>query len=515
MFCGFLKRILAFLILIFLMEGTLRAQQNALCQNISVKFHNIPVDSALKILEKKIHLDFTYNSDLIPGQKKFTATFDSIPLAIILDSLLQRPLIQYRIIENQLILYEKKNPVHLPASGFGQQKIITGKIIDDITKKALAFSSVSILHKPVGVISNEDGYFVFKVPSRYKNDTLVISRVGYYLHKIPIREIRGYKSYKMYERTVSLPEILIRSTSPTELVRHAILKIPVNYFTGPYLMRSFYREIIKRNKRYLSYTEAILDFYKRPMRPTLFHDEVKMVKERKYIDINSRDTVMLKLKGGIEAILKLDIIRNPAEFIELNNNRYQYSLIGMEYIEGKLAYVIRFTPDEDQEGPSFEGEMFIDAKTLAILEFRFGYSKKSLKKLKSLFIVKSSRNIKSYPTENSYVVSYQELDGKYYIHHILGTLGLKIKRRKKWLASHYYVTFEMISTDIVNKRPSRFATKQTIKPNRIFSDMIPGNGIITWKNQNTIPPEQNIVKALKKFKLEDLKVRNNRLPKTR
>lgn len=507
MFCGSLKRILAFIILFILIKGTLRAQQNALYQNVSVKFHNVPVDSALKILEKKIHLDFTYNSDLIPRQKKITATFDSIPLTIVLDSLIQQPLIQYCIIKNQLVLYEKKGTSGLSPVSLKRQITIAGKVLDKNTGKALPFSSISILHKPIGVISNEDGDFAFKVPSQYANDTLVISRVGYYLYKVPVAEIHGYKSYEMYARIVSLPEILIRSTSPTELVRHAILKIPVNYFTGPYLMRSFYREIIKRDKRYLSYTEAILDIYKRPMRPTLFHDEVKMVEERKYSNINSRDTVMFKLKGGIEAILELDIIRNPLKFIQLNNDKYQYKLIDMEYIEGKLAYVIRFTPDEEQEEPAFDGEMFIDARSLAILEIRFGYSKKSLKKLRNLFVVKSSRNIKSYPTENSYVVSYQELDGKYYIHHVLGNIGMKVKRKKKWLASHYSVTFEMISTDIENKRPTRFVASQTIKPNRIFSDMIPGSGLITWQNQNTIPPEKNIVRALKKFKMQDLKMR--------
>lgn len=504
MFRSISKKILALFIFIFLIEGVLQAQQNALYQPVSVKFNNTLIDSAFKILEKKTHLDFTYNSNLIPKLRKITATFDSVPLSIILDSLLQKPLIQYKIIENQLVFYEKKSSSSLPPPNKEPQKIITGKIVDYYTKRTLPFSSVSIQNRPVGVISNEDGYFVFKVPDQYKNDTLVISRLGYYLYKIPIVDIHKYKTYEMYERTVSLPEILIRNTSPTALVRHAILKIPKNYFTGPYLMRSFYREMIKKDKHYLSYTEAILDIYKKPMRPTLFRDEVKVEKERKYSDINSRDTIMFKLKGGIEAILELDIIRNPLEFIQLNENKYQYNLVDMEYMDGKLSYVIRFAPEEGQEEPAFDGEMYIDAQSLAILEIRFGYSKKSLKKLRNVFIVKNTRHLKSYPIENHYVVSYQEFNGKYYIHHILGNIGLKVKRKKKWLASRYSVTFEMINTDIENKSPTRFAASKTIKPNRIFSDMVSGSRHITWKNQNTIPPEKNITKALKKFKMENL-----------
>lgn len=505
MFYGWFKKFLAFSILFFAIEGAVSAQQSALYQHVTVYFHNVPVDSALRILGKKVHLDLTYNSSLVPHRNTVTAIFDSIPLAIVLDSLLQQPMVQYRIIDNQLILYEKHDTVSTTPVKIEQAKTIAGKIVDRADGGVLPFSSVSILHQSIGVISNEDGLFMFKIPTKYQNDTLVISHLGYYLYKVPVAETKDFKFYQMDERAVSLPEILIRSIPATELVRRAILKIPQNYFRGPYRMRSFYREIVKRDKKYLSYTEAILDIYKRPMRPTLFRDEVKVVKERKFTNPRSQDTLIFKLKGGIEAILQLDIVRNPVEFLELNNKTYQFKLSTMQFVDGKLSYVIRFTPDEDQEEPAFEGEMFIDSKSLAILQIRFGYSRKSLKKLRNIYIVKTSKDIKSYPTNNQYVVSYKSYDGKYYIHHIRGTIGLKVKQKKKWLASHYSVTFEMISTDIENKSPIRFVASETIKPNRIFSDMISSDETKFWKNQNIILPETDITKALKRFKTEDLK----------
>ncbi|MBE0650592.1 MAG: carboxypeptidase-like regulatory domain-containing protein [Bacteroidales bacterium] len=504
---SFVKKLLASVIFIFLMEGSLLAQQNALYQHISIRFRNISVDSALRILENKIHLDLTYNSNLVPQNKTITANFDSIPLSIILDSLLQRPLIQYRILDNQLIFYEKSDTTSLSTTKIHNAKTVVGKIVDRVTNKTLPYSSISILHKNIGVISNEDGIFMFKIPSKYFNDTLVISHLGYFLYTVPVPKIKDFKIYKMNVRSVSLPEILIRNTSASELVKRAISKIPENYFSGPYMMRSFYREIVKRDNKYMSYTEAILDIYKRPMRPTLFHDEVKLVKERKYTEIRPKDTVAFKLKGGIEAILNLDIIRNPLGFIQSNNSDYQYNMINMEFLGGRLVYVISFTPKEESDEPEFEGEMFIDSETMAILQIRFGYSRKSLKKLKDLFIVKTGKNIKSYPIENSYEVSYQSFDGKYYVHHILGNIGLKVKRKKKWLPSHYNVTFEMVGTDIENKSPIRFVASQTIKPNRIFSDMISGSETTFWQNDNIILPETDITKALRKFKMEDLEIK--------
>jgi uncharacterized membrane protein required for colicin V production len=505
MFYGFFKKFLAFSIFLLVIEGSVSAQQRALYQDVSVRFQNITVDSAFRILANKTHLDFTYNTSLIPHQKKVTATFDSIPLSIILDSLLKKPLVQYCIIDNQLVFYEKNDSTRYSAAKIQKARTIIGKIVDGANGRVLPYSSVSILNQNIGVISNEDGIFIFKIPTNYHMDTLVISHLGYYLYKIPIAGIKDTRVYKMNERSVSLPEILIRSIPASEVIRRAVVNIPNNYFRGPFLMRSFYREIVKRDKKYMSYTEAILDIYKRPMRPTLFRNEVKVVKERKFNNLKLQDTLNFKLKGGIDAILKLDVIRNPLEFLELHNKTYHYSLVNMQFVDGRLTFVIRFTPIDETEKPVFEGEMYIDAKSYAILQIRFGYSKKSLRKLRNVFVVKTSRYIKSYPTENQYIVSYKSFDGKYYIHHIVGTIGLKVKRKNKWLASHYLVTFEMIGTDIENKRPIRFVASEIIKPNKIFSDMISRGETRFWRNENIIPPETDVIKALKKFKKAELK----------
>ncbi len=497
------KYLLALLTSLLLICGSSKAQEQRLYQKVSVHFRDIPVEQALRLLGNQTHLDLTYNTDLVPYDRMIRADFDSVPLTIVLDSLLKRPMVQYRIIDNQLIFYEKNDTVASTAKPMEKGKSIAGKIVDRDSNKGLPFSSVSILHKNIGVISNEDGVFMFKIPAEFFKDTVVISHLGYFLYEVPVSEIRDFKIYKMNERPVSLPEILIRTTSSTDLVRKAIQKIPENFFQGPYRMRTFYREIVKRDNKYMSYTEALLDIYKRPMWPTLYHDEVKIVKERKYTESHPKDTVTFKLKGGIDAILNLDIIRNPLNFIRLNSTDYEYNMANMEFLGGKLVYVVSFTPSESNQDQEFHGELYIDAGSLAIVQIHFGYSKKALRKLKNLFVVKTGKNIKSYPVENSYDVSYQNINGKYYIHHILGNLVLKVKREKRWLSSRYSVTFEMVSTDIENKRPIRFVASQTIKPNRIFSDMVSGNETTFWKNDNIIPPETDITRALKKFKMEE------------
>lgn len=486
---------------------SLIAQESQLNQPVSVNFNNLLVDSALQVLGKKVHLDLTYNSKFLLSKRLIKASFDAVPLSIILDSLFQNPLLSYQIVQSQLVVLPKLETEvaseDIPPSFIS----LSGKITDEGNKRSLPFSSISVLHRGIGVISNKEGLFIIKIPRYLQNDTLLISHLGYFQKKLPIALLKPFNRYSLNEKVVSLPEILIRNTSAQALVEKALSKISTNYFVVPFSLRAFYRESVSRNKKYMSYTEALLDIYKRPLRPTLYHDQVKVIKNRKFTDINSRDTVMFKLKGGLDAILQLDVIRNRPDFMRLSRMKaYQFAVDNMTVIDGQLVYVISFEPRSEQMLPAFEGDLYIDATTLAILQVRFSYARNSLKKMKTQFVIKSSRHFKSAPTRVSYQVSYQEFKGKYYIQHIYGNISLKVKRKRQWLNSKYDVSFEMMSTDIDCAHPLRFPSGEKANTNRIFSDFIPGYDISYWKNANIMLPEANINKVLGGLKEEDLKI---------
>ena len=67
----------------------------------------------------------------------------------------------------------------LSSSVKAQPQLITGKVFDERSHEPLGFASVSIAGKPVGTVTNAAGEFDFYIPEEYKNDSLIISHVGY------------------------------------------------------------------------------------------------------------------------------------------------------------------------------------------------------------------------------------------------------------------------------------------------------------------------------------------------
>ncbi|MCK7537096.1 MAG: hypothetical protein MZV63_42115 [Marinilabiliales bacterium] len=74
----------------------------------------------------------------------------------------------------------------------------------------------------------------------------------------------------MEQEALAIKEVIIRSNDPEFLIKSAMDKAKENYFTKPYLMTSFYREFTKKNNKYTSVSEAVLECIQKSIRRVLF-----------------------------------------------------------------------------------------------------------------------------------------------------------------------------------------------------------------------------------------------------
>ncbi len=492
------------------------SQDRVLFKPITVIFNNVSIDSALNIIENEINFNFTYNSVYTYSEKKIRAHFTQIPLSIILDSLFNNPFLTYKIIDKQLVIYKEE-----PESDNISQSIteeikaittlsITGSIVDLRSNNPIPFAAVGFKNSNEGTISNHDGKFILTYDSTFLNDTLLISHLGYAMLTIPVKQLETIHTYKLQQQSISLQEVIIRSTDPRSLVRQALNKRFDNYDMNPFIHRAFYRETIKRNDRYMVYTEALFDIFKSAYRPTIFNDQLKLIKQRKFTDVNSRDTVLFKLHGGLSTSLLLDVLKHPIDFLDEDHiNEYNYFVRDVILIENKLAYLIEFKPQKETNDMAFRGEIYIDLNTMAIVKVNFNFTRESIKKLKNSFIIKQSKAIRAHPIEAEYGITYKKhQNGLYYINHIKGCLRLKVKKKRKLLASNYETSFEMITTDLNTVDVSRFSRKETIDSRRVFSELGSRYNAQYWFDENFILPEDDLSKALLRLKQEDLSIQN-------
>lgn len=494
-------------ILLFLLNVRLSGQEEVLYQPESLEFSNISVDSALQIIENKTGLHLTFNSDFLRTKEKVNAHFQNVPLCIILDSLFSNPRLNYQIIESQLVVYEQASLSNIlePDSIAKPKKYFSfgGEIRDLETEETLPFASISMQNSLLGTISNEDGIFSLQLWNYDINDSVLISYLGYSALKIPLKNISKYQIFRLQSTSISLKEVIVRDKSPVELLRSAIANKRKNYPNLSFVQRAFYREAVKRDKKYMLYSEGILDVLKRPYRPSLFSEQVKLVKQRSFKSVTREDTVQFKLHGGIQTSLDLDVVKHSFSFIDLASmDEYTYLMSDMVLDEGRLTYKIEFKPKNSKQALAFEGSIYLDVESLAFVRFEFKYTKISLQEMRSAFVIRSSPKLKIVPTDVHYSVVYKRLGELYYIYHIQGELNLKVKRKRKFLYSKYSASFEMVATELSGSAPRRFVSDQTIKPNKIFSDFSPHYDLNFWGGDNFLLPETDLMEAFERLSLE-------------
>ena len=128
---------------------------------------------------------------------------------------------------------------------------LTNKVLDFGTLLPVESANIYIKGTTIGTISNVDGRFLLIAPQQHKNDTLVISSIGYKSFKTPVGEFDNTIEIYLEEDIASLDEILLvaepRPTTGNEIVLKAIEKLSVNLPDSAYIQKGFLRHK-ERNK---------------------------------------------------------------------------------------------------------------------------------------------------------------------------------------------------------------------------------------------------------------------------
>lgn len=142
---------------------------------------------------------------------------------------------------------------------------VKSKISDFLTFEPIESASVYVQNSTIGTVSNIDGKFVLLVPVEHKNDTLVISSIGYKSYKTLVSEFDNSQEVFLEEDIASLDEVVIvsdpRPTDGNGIVVRAIERLERNMPTGPYLQKGFLRHRERNKKEYKWLIESAFTLY--------------------------------------------------------------------------------------------------------------------------------------------------------------------------------------------------------------------------------------------------------------
>ncbi|NJB69549.1 ribosome-associated translation inhibitor RaiA [Saonia flava] len=395
-------------------------------------------------------------------------------------------------------------------TSFNQYK---GEVVDSQTKKPLVFATIALDGTNISTISNTEGEFLLKVPNTTTDGNVLISFLGYSTKLIPLSQFKSDKN--VIKLDVSMIELSgVDITIPKdarELVKQTLAKKGENYFNDPTLMTAFYRETIKKRKKNVSLSEAVVNIYKTPYTSNR-KDALQLYKARKSTDYSKLDTVALKLQGGPFNTLFVDIMKYPDYiFTEESFENYTFSFDHSTKINDKNVFVIDFKQKAHILEPLYMGKLYIDAekKTLTTAVYSLNITNKDM--AARIFVRRKPKNAKVYPTEMAYRVNYREKDGRWYYGYSNVLLEFKINWDDKFFNSVYSMTAEMAVTDwesnINGEVPK---SKDRLKSSIILSDEAIGfSDPDFWGEYNIIEPEKSIESAIKKIQRQLRRAKNN------
>ncbi|MCJ7446591.1 MAG: carboxypeptidase-like regulatory domain-containing protein [Bacteroidales bacterium] len=466
----------------------------------------IKTGNALNLITRQTGYNFTYDSRLINPDNKIEMIFSNEKLNIILGKILQNDTLVFSVIDKYIIISKAyQSPVVLTDSiPAGETNYISGFIVDDETFDPLPFASIGLKNIGRGTVTNNNGEFVLNITPDCLNDTIYVSYLGYLGREIPVKQSLGNNfTIIMRREFISIPEIIIRTKVPQEVIYKTLAAIHDNYGNTPALLTGFYREGVMKKEELQVYSEAVLQIYKSAYTATLLGDQVKVYKSRKIENADPGDTLAVRLKAGISTCLELDGAKHIFDFIARESmDEYIYRITDIVSFDQEAAYVIDFEQKEGVESPLYRGTIYINTDDFAILHADFELHPKYLHKMKESFISSSSRGFNTWPVTVKYSVSYRKVNNRYFLNHVRGDLVFTSKRRKKLFSSQFNVFFELAITGMNINNVNRFDREELAPVHSVFSKTITSYDTRFWGNQDFLKPEDNLLQALKNMKVK-------------
>ncbi|HJZ40213.1 MAG TPA: STN and carboxypeptidase regulatory-like domain-containing protein [Bacteroidales bacterium] len=499
-----LRNIISFFSFLTLIYFPLNAQDSLLYQKVSLPDTVCTVETALKMIEQATGLSFSYNSGLINKKRIISLKAENEELEKVLRRTLVEPALSFSIIGRHLVIYQPQKVLSINAESHTDSVFffeIRGVVLDKADRQTIPYSSIYLVGKTVGIISNDDGQFVLKLSSKFLSDTLNISSIGYKNFSAPVASlVNTSKEYLLKTDFVSIQEVIIRKLSPVTLLQSAVGKINENYPQKPVILNSFYRESIKRGNHYLMVSEALLENFKPGYGPSFSSDQIKIVKGRKSEDIDRADTLMLKLKAGLNTTILLDVVKNLPDFMTGQYvEDYSYRLADIVIDNGVDNYAIEFKPREMSMNNHYSGRILLGVRDLAFKWIEFYVDHERLDRATDLFIVKKPAHLKIKMLKANYRIAFRQSGSRYYLHLIQCETEFRIRSRNQLSGNTYATSLEMAVTDIDTVNTGRFRLRETARVYDFFTEQVGSYDDSFWGEYNFIKPDESLEDALIKL----------------
>lgn len=387
-----------------------------------------------------------------------------------------------------------------------QGLLVTGIVKDKESRKVLANVNVAVEGSNVGTVTNADGVFSLKVSEEELGRGVIVSHLGYqneFVSSDILTQSSKRSTILLTPTSITLDMLHVYGGNPLALVEQALRKIPQNYSANDHLFSAFYRETIQKGKRYIGVSEAVLDVYKTDYKVRdISHDRVQIHRGRRLQSQKRSDTLAVKIAGGPNMPIYLDVAKNGDELLNVNMLPcYRFSMQISMSIDDHMQYVVAFEPRVVLDHPLYRGLLYIDQQTLSITRAEFQLDMSDKEKSARFILRKKPQGLRFKLQEVSYLVTYRYQDGKSYLNYLRNSIRFKCDWKKRLFSSTFTTHTEMVMVDRKDHPEERIRLKDAFGQREVFYDVVEVYwNEDFWKDYNIIEPSESLESAVKKLK---------------
>ena len=259
------RKLIAISLLLLIISISAFGQNSVLNQQVAISNTISNSYDLINYLQQQTEYSINYSESVVKVAKEIKLQASSYSVKYLLDKIFSPQKVDYIVKQKKILV----RPASLRSSGTASIKqsfiSLKGKVIEKETLKAVTFANISLKNQAIGTVSNSDGGFVFHIPAKYKNDSLIVSCIGYKSFVARLNDLQTKKLKIQLEKKVyDLSEVKVKPKDPREIVAEAIARIPENYPQKPINMDAFYREMTFENDTCVQMAEAVAKIYYRP-----------------------------------------------------------------------------------------------------------------------------------------------------------------------------------------------------------------------------------------------------------
>lgn len=485
--------------ILFILCSVNGRSQDRLEMYIPLPPQELTVEQYLYHIEDVTELRLSFSREIVE-EKRFALYSDSMVLHSLLDTLFSKHEINYIIRGDKLILAPIRDITSIP-----DHLLIEGTIRNTRNQNGIPYATIAIPSGSTGTISNFEGRYQLVLPKNPQSDSLVISSMGYIMQKVSIDELlTNGGDIDLDPHRFQIDELIIRPQKPIQLIEAAIERKAENYPEEPALLYAFFRETAMQDGKYISLSEAIIDIYKTGYLSSQ-PDQVRLVRGRRGENVEHPELINLVVEGGLYNNLQLDLMKYGVGFLDPEMFQYyDYEFRKQITFNRRPTYVVTFNYKDNLPMAGFNGSLYIDAASLAVVRVEFEISEESLDKAYQMLIKKTPMGYRIQPRYARYVIEYRLYDGKWNLSQARSEVALKVRKKRgrdhKGFTTLLSTASEFVITGKSEEEFEKIRYREASKPTDILYEQVAETGVGFWGNKNIILPEEPLLITIERLK---------------